>query len=51
MTRESRAAHALRVTAEREKMKANFAKLRARERAAQKAEVVRRERGGRHRRG
>lgn len=50
MSRESRAAHALRVTAEAQQRKANFAKLRAKERAAQAAEVKRRESGGRNRR-
>lgn len=51
MTRESRAAHALRVTAQREKVKQGFAKKRASERKAQRDEVSRRERGGRHRAG
>lgn len=51
MSRESRAAHAMRVTAQQERVKAGFKAKRAQERKAQRAEVKRRESDGRHRRG
>lgn len=51
MARETRAQRALRITAQQERVREGFKAKRAAERKAQRDEVARRERGGRHRRG